>query len=118
MKKVIKLTESDLENIVRKVISEQNSGVAFGSIGNGLSFKSETKEQDSVDGRPELINRWNQLFPNPAWYNGIRTRKLDFQNFESLNDPELQKMYNVYRLFIDPNVPQISQSTIDEFYEW
>jgi hypothetical protein len=118
MKKVIKLTETDLENIVKKVLFEQNMGVAFGSVGNGLTYKNETKEQDSVDGRPELINRWNQLFPNPAWYNGIRTRKLDFENFESLNDPELQKMYDVYRLFIDPNVPQISQSTIDEFYEW
>jgi hypothetical protein len=118
MKKVIKLTETDLENIVKKVLFEQNMGVAFGSVGNGLTYKNETKEQDGVDGRSELITRWNQLFPNPSWYNGIRTKKLDFENFESLNDPDLLKMYNVYRLFIDPNVPEISPTTMDDFYRW
>ena len=45
MKKVIRLTESDLENIIRKVIQEQSAGVAFGAEGNGFKFKKETKEQ-------------------------------------------------------------------------
>ena len=46
-KNVIRLTESDLEKIVRKVIMEQMSGVAFGAEGNGLKVKKETKEQQS-----------------------------------------------------------------------
>jgi hypothetical protein len=46
MKKVIKLTESDLEKIVRRVIEEQYMGVAFGGEQNGLQIKKmETKEQ-------------------------------------------------------------------------
>lgn len=47
MKKVIRLTESDLENIVRKVIMEQSAGIAFGAEGNGLKVKKETKEQQT-----------------------------------------------------------------------
>jgi hypothetical protein len=45
MKKVIRLTESDLENIIRKVIQEQSAGVAFGAEGNGFKMKREAKEQ-------------------------------------------------------------------------
>lgn len=46
MKKVIKLTESDLEKIVKRVIEEQYMGVAFGGEQNGLRIKKmETKEQ-------------------------------------------------------------------------
>jgi hypothetical protein len=49
MKKVIKLTESDLEKIVRRVIEEQYMGVAFGGEQNGLQIKKmETKEQAMV----------------------------------------------------------------------
>ena len=46
MKKVIKLTESDLERIVRRVIEEQYAGVAFGAEQNGLRIKKvEATEQ-------------------------------------------------------------------------
>lgn len=46
MKKVIKLTESDLERIVRRVIEEQYMGVAFGAEQNGLRIKKvEATEQ-------------------------------------------------------------------------
>jgi hypothetical protein len=45
MKKVIRLTESDLEKIIRKVIQEQSTGVAFGTEGNGFKMKREPKEQ-------------------------------------------------------------------------
>jgi hypothetical protein len=46
MKKVVRLTESDLEKIIRKVISEQMAtGVAFGNEGNGFKMKREPKEQ-------------------------------------------------------------------------
>ena len=48
MKKVIKLTESDLEKIVRRVIKE-SMGVGFGAEPNGLQIKKmETKEQAMV----------------------------------------------------------------------
>lgn len=45
-KNVIRLTESDLEKIVRKVIMEQMSGVAFGAEGNGLKVKKEDKGEE------------------------------------------------------------------------
>ena len=50
MKKVIKLTESDLEKIVRRVIEEQYMGVAFaGGEPNGLKIKKvEATEQAPV----------------------------------------------------------------------
>ena len=45
-KKIVRLTESDLERIVRRVIEEQYAGVAFGAEQNGLRIeKIETKEQ-------------------------------------------------------------------------
>lgn len=48
MKRVIKLTESQLEQIVRRVIEEKYSGVAFGGEQNGLKIKKEeTKEQQA-----------------------------------------------------------------------
>lgn len=47
MKKVIRLTESDLERIIRKVIEEQSAGVAFGAEGNGFKMKREPKEQQT-----------------------------------------------------------------------
>ena len=44
-KKIVRLTESDLERIVRRVIKE-SMGVAFGGEQNGLRIKRmETKEQ-------------------------------------------------------------------------
>lgn len=49
MKKVIRLTESDLEKIVRKVIEEQSTGVAFGAEGNGFKMMREPKEQQAPE---------------------------------------------------------------------
>lgn len=54
MKKVIRLTESDLEKIIRKVIKEQSTGVAFGKQGNGFEMKGEPKEQQSPQESQEL----------------------------------------------------------------
>jgi hypothetical protein len=49
-KKIVRLTESDLERIVRRVIKE-SMGVAFGGEQNGLKIKRmETKEQMSQPG--------------------------------------------------------------------
>jgi hypothetical protein len=41
MKRVVKLTEAQLEMIVKRVISEQSMGVAFGSEPIGLNVKKE-----------------------------------------------------------------------------
>ena len=57
MKKVIRLTESDLEKIIRKVIKEQSTGVAFGKQGNGFEMKKETKEQTI----PQNVNTLKNL---------------------------------------------------------
>jgi hypothetical protein len=47
MKKVVRLTESDMEKIIRKVISEQmGTGVAFGNEGNGFKVKKEDKGEE------------------------------------------------------------------------
>jgi hypothetical protein len=64
MKKVIKLTESDLEKIVRRVIEEQYMGVAFGGEQNGLQIKKmETKEQTA----PQKPNQFcPKLVPSPG----------------------------------------------------
>jgi len=52
-KKIIKLTESDLERIVKRVIKETYSGVAFASEPNGLKIqKMETKEAVVLDLKP------------------------------------------------------------------
>ena len=51
MKKVIKLTESDLERIVRRVIEEQYAGVAFGAEQNGLRIKKVEATEQVVTGQ-------------------------------------------------------------------
>ncbi len=58
MKKIIKLTESDLEKIVKRVIEEQYMGVAFGGEQNGLKIrKAEANEQAQAGGLPKgLVN--------------------------------------------------------------
>ena len=63
MKKVIKLTESDLEKIVRRVIEEQYMGVAFaGGEPNGLKIKKmETKEQTMVSGGNDAKEKYRNL---------------------------------------------------------
>lgn len=80
MKKVIKLTESDLEKIVRRVIEEQYMGVAFGGEQNGLKIKKmETKEQamgtqvapqSNVMGKPKvdqaIVSKVQSSFPTPS----------------------------------------------------
>jgi len=54
MKKIIKLTESDLEKIVKRVIEEQYMGVAFGGEQNGLKIrKAEANEQAQAGGLPQ-----------------------------------------------------------------
>lgn len=80
MKKVIKLTESDLERIVKRVIEEQYMGVAFGGEQNGLKIKKmETKEQavgapvasqSNVAAKPKvdqaIVSKVQSTFPTPS----------------------------------------------------
>jgi hypothetical protein len=47
-KKIIKLTESDLERIVKRVINETYGGVAFASEPNGLKIKKEETKEEMV----------------------------------------------------------------------
>lgn len=54
---VIRLTESDLERIVRKVIMEQMSGVAFGAEGNGLKVKKEDKGEE-IFGKSDFMTKY------------------------------------------------------------
>lgn len=71
MKKVIKLTESDLERIVKRVIEEQYMGVAFGGEQNGLKIKKvEATEQVMATGGEDpkvkyknLIAKVDQFLP-------------------------------------------------------
>ena len=95
MKKVIKLTESDLEKIVRRVIEEQYMGVAFaGGEPNGLKIKKmETKEQNlrtvaqstNVAAKPKvdpaIIARVESTFPKPS--KDSITGKLSFERGEN-----------------------------------
>ena len=121
MKKVIRLSESDLENIVRKVIQERVDGVAFGSVGNGFGGGIETKEQSepsTPSSRTILYDKWNGMFPDLNWYNEARTKKVNFQNYNEIGETNFVKLYDVYRKFIDTNVPLISQNTIEDFYLW
>jgi hypothetical protein len=117
MKKIVRLTESDLENIVRKVIQEQSAGLAFGGEGNGFMMKREPKEQISSQ-VSDLNTKWGSMFPKPMWYNEARKKKIDFRNYEETKDPEFQKLYSAYRTFIDDKVPEISQGTNEDFYQW
>jgi hypothetical protein len=121
MKKVIRLSESDLENIVRKVIQERVDGVAFGSVGNGFGGSIETKEQSISpipSSRTILYDKWNQMFPDLNWYNEARTKKINFENYNEIGEPNFIKLYDVYRKFIDPKVPLISENTAEDFYLW
>jgi len=62
MKKVIKLTESDLERIVRRVIEEQYMGVAFGGEQNGLRIKKvEATEQVMAAGGEDPKVKYKNL---------------------------------------------------------
>jgi hypothetical protein len=52
-KKIIKLTESDLERIVKRVINETHGGVGFGAEPNGLKIqKTETTGIPNSDLKP------------------------------------------------------------------
>lgn len=103
MKKIIRLTESDLEKIVKKVLSEQ--GVNVPAI------------QSS---RSDLLDKWKSYFPDVAWFQQIRqdskANKFKIIDAQNLQNQGLQKMYSAYRTFIDPSVPDLNDA--GNFYRW
>jgi hypothetical protein len=107
MKKIIKLTESDLEKIIERVISESSNSVT-------PIEKTADQVQSSRQG---LIDRWTTNFPTASWFPEIKSDK-NFRIFneDSLRDPNLRKMYDAYRTFFDSSVP--SMDSPSEFYDW
>ena len=78
MKKVIKLTESDLEKIVRRVIEEQYMGVAFGGEQNGLKIKKGefTEQQQSVVPQEDNKAKYKNLVTKVDAFLPFETKKL------------------------------------------
>ena len=111
MKRVIRLSESDLETIVRKVIAEQE-------VSNGRAIEKTT--QQVKGSRSELIDKWKSYFPDVAWFQQIRqdskANKFKIIDSQNLQNEGLQKMYSAYRTFIDPSVPNLNDAS--NFYNW
>lgn len=77
MKKVIKLTESDLERIVKRVIEEQYMGVAFGGEQNGLRIKKvEATEQVMATGGEDPKVKYKNLVAKVDQYLPFDTKQL------------------------------------------
>jgi hypothetical protein len=106
MKKVIKLTESDLEKIVRRVIEEQYMGVAFGGEQNGLKIKKvEATEQTAPAKTPtNMTPSQTQMKPT-------------YKDFESvyyvpgLNDDNLNRFAH------NPNLENLDAIQLKNFYQ-
>jgi hypothetical protein len=117
MKRVVKLTEAQLEMIVKRVISEQSMGVAFGSEPNGLKVKKEeTKEQQAApvqSQRQQIMAKWNSMFPDKNWYQTARTSQSP-----DVKDVEMQKVYAAYKRFFDNTVPDLKANQGGDYFDW
>jgi hypothetical protein len=116
-KKIVRLTESDLERIVRRVIKE-SMGVGFMSgEPNGLKIKKmETKEQSvGVPLKPvdtkSVIQKAMAMFPPVQWYNTIKGQEID------VADPNAVKAFNIARRFFDNKIPQLNAND-DKFFQY
>ena len=58
MKKIIRLKESDLQHIVKRVLSEQTTGSTEGSVGNALST---VKLDNGVEIQQEYIGEYKKV---------------------------------------------------------
>lgn len=111
-KKVIKLTESDLERIVRRVIEEQYAGVAFGSEPNGLRIKKVEATEQSTTGVPQKTAGDIGVSSKPTYENndikyyvpGLNdntfTRFVEFNQFDNIP----KKLANLRRLNVEANL--------------
>jgi hypothetical protein len=89
-KKIVRLTESDLERIVRRVIEEQYAGVAFGAEQNGLKIKKiETKEQRQSVAPSDTVKYKNLIDK--------------VKNFLPFDDKQLKDTLNELKV---PNLPE------------
>ena len=117
MKRVVKLTEAQLEMIVKRVISEQSMSVAFGSEPNGFKVKKEeTKEQQAApvqSQKQQILAKWNSMFPDKTWYQTARGT-----SSPNLNDANVQKTYAAYRKFFDNTVPDLKTNEGSDFFDW
>jgi hypothetical protein len=117
MKRVVKLTEAQLEMIVKRVISEQSMGVAFVDEQNGLKIKKEeTKEQQAApvqSQKQQILAKWNSMFPDKTWYQTARGT-----SSPNLNDANMQKTYAAYRKFFDNTVPDLKANEGSDFFDW
>lgn len=119
MKKVIKLTESDLEKIVRRVIEEQYMGVAFGGEQNGLKIKKveateQTIPQQSKPSNPqEVVRKAMAIFPDFRWYGSVMN-----QENVNVNDPNAVKAFNIARTYLDKKIPQLNLNQGADFFDY
>jgi hypothetical protein len=117
MKRVVKLTEAQLEMIVKRVISEQSRGVVFGDEPNGLKVKKEeTKEQQAApvqSQKQQILAKWNSMFPDKTWYQTARGT-----SSPNLEDANMQKTYAAYRKFFDNTVPDFKTNEGSDFFDW
>lgn len=118
-KKVVRLTESDLEKIVRRVIKE-SMGVGFMSgEPNGLKIKKmETAEQTipqqlKPSNPQEVIKKAMAIFPDFKWYSSIKS-----QDNVNVTDPNTIKAFNIARTYFDKNLPQLNLNQGADFFEY
>lgn len=98
MKRVVKLTESQLEMIVKRVIEEQQAP----------QQPSPVQSQ-----RQQILGKWNSMFPDKNWYQTVRnTASPDFE------DANMQKAYAAYRRFFDNTVPDLKANQGSDFFDW
>jgi hypothetical protein len=104
MGKVIRLTESDLTNIVKKVIEEQ-SMVAKGSIGKAKSEFPDARTRNyqvvAVEGSPmadgKVIAKMAKLGPNTL----VQMRKGDKVTMSSISPVDRRKYFQGVDLYVN-----------------
>jgi len=88
MKKVIRLTESDLRRIVERVIMEQTPGTPNTSVPVDGTKRMEIYNQD--------VAKWKQLFPYSANQKNLLTLKDYIKKERWGTDQILKKVYTPY----------------------
>lgn len=104
-KKVIRLTESDLKNIVKKVIQEQASMGVKGSIGKAACDFPEAKKRDYkvflVEGTPKtegkIISKGTKLSPSTI----IEMKKGDKITMGSVSPLDKGKYFQGVDVFVN-----------------
>lgn len=106
-KKVIRLTESDLKNIVTRVIQEQTAGVVKGSISKAVCDFSEAKKRDykvyQVEGMPKIggkvISKGTKIGPSSI----VEMKKGDKLMMGSVSPLDKGKYFQGVELYVNDN---------------